>query len=351
VRRLEMQSDRSNKDLRSLLPVSLSERVGGPHPYPRFFRYLIFGVSFLGILLVLLAAYGSDHLPRAQARTGAVTELEEIDLVVRSELPLEVNDRIDRWVHRYLGADRATFEMYLVRQGLYATMIREKLRERGMPAELLYIPMIESAFNPDAISEVSATGMWQFMEPTARAYGLLVNESIDERRDPVRATDAALDYLQELYGIFGSWPLAVAAYNAGPETIRQALRRSGGSEGAWKEDLFWKIRDELPLKNREYLPKLLAVALISQNIEHFGFREVEPLRPYEFEGVLVPGGTTLAAVARSLNIPLQALRDLNPHLLQDAAPAGAAHLMRVPPGEGHDVAMALPPVRTSRRGD
>jgi membrane-bound lytic murein transglycosylase D len=277
--------------------------------------------------------------------------LEEIDFVVRSELPLEVNDRIDRWVERYLDADRATFEMFLERQGLYATMIREMLHDRGMPAELLYIPMIESAFTPDAVSEVSASGMWQFMEATARSYGLVVNETIDERRDPVRATEAALDYLEELHGIFGSWPLAVAAYNAGPETIRRALERSGGEGGLWKEDLFWKIRDELPLKNREYLPKLLAVAFISQNFEHFGFREVQPLRPYEFEGVLVPGGTTLAAVAKSLDLPLQTLRDLNPHLLLDAAPAGESHLLRVPPGEAREVAMARTPERTSLRGD
>jgi membrane-bound lytic murein transglycosylase D len=200
-----------------------------------------------------------------------------------------VNDRIDRWVHRFLGADRVTFEMFLEREGLYGAMIREKLEDRGMPAELVYIPMIESGFAPDAVSEVSAVGIWQFMETTARAYGLVVNEAVDERLDPVRATDAALDYLEDLHMIFGSWPLAVAAYNAGPEAIRRALQRSGGGKGTWKEDLFWTIRDELPAKNREYLPKLLAVALISQNAEDFGFADVRPLPAHDATMALAPG--------------------------------------------------------------
>jgi len=347
-----MPLNRPKGDFSAFIPPLKSVTRGGSSSFPPSVRYLLFGVLLLAFSLILLAAHGAGHLgrPVVQEDAGAGTD-EATSSFVRSELPLEVNDRIDRWVRRYLVEDRATFEMFLQRQGLYGEMIRERLEARGMPAELLYIPMIESAFDAEATSEGSAVGIWQFMDATARAYGLVVDESIDERRDPVRATEAALDYLSDLHEMFGSWPLAVAAYNAGPEAVKSALRRAGGVEGAWKEDLFWKIRGELPIKNREYLPKLLAVALISQNAAHFGFRGVLPLPPYEFDSVLVPGGTTLGEIARSLNLPINTLRDLNPHLLADAAPKGGTHLLRVPRGDAREVASVFSTGNRSGRGN
>ena len=120
-------------------------------------------------------------------------------------LPIEVNDRVERWIERYQTVERVTFERYLERRGLYESMIRGKLRARGMPEELIYLAMIESGFAPDAVSPVAATGVWQFMANTARAEGLRVDTWVDERRDPVRATDAALEYLERLHERFGSW--------------------------------------------------------------------------------------------------------------------------------------------------
>lgn len=257
-----------------------------------------------------------------------------------NRLPMEVNGRVERWVHRFLGEDRKGFEEYLVREGLYGNLIREKLRERDMPEQLLYLAMIESGFSPSATSAVAASGVWQFMGSTARAYGLTVDSWVDERRDPVRATDAALDYLEELHAEFGSWYLAAAAYNAGPGRVKRALRQAGVARAS-DEDVYWTIIDRLPRETREYVPKLLAAALLAEQAEHFGF-EVERSLPYLFDRVVVPGGVSLVEVAEALEIGASLLREMNPHLIRGATPPDRSVLVRVPVGEAQRVVALLP---------
>jgi membrane-bound lytic murein transglycosylase D len=142
-----------------------------------------------------------------------------------AQLPTELNERVEHWMLRFSTWDRPEFEETLSRAGLYSDMIRGKLRARGMPEELVYLAMIESGFLTNARSHVLATGMWQFMDPTARAYGLRIDGYVDERRDPVKATDAALEYLSDLYQQYNSWYLAAAAYNAGSTRVSLALAR------------------------------------------------------------------------------------------------------------------------------
>ena len=143
----------------------------------------------------------------------------------RGRLPIEVNEAVERWMFHLTTNRKSVFEYVLSRAGLYSDMIRTKLRERGMPEELLYLALIESDFYTNARSHASASGMWQFMEPTARRYGLRIDAYVDERYDPVGATDAALDYLNDLYKQFGSWYLATAAYNVGEVRVSDVLRR------------------------------------------------------------------------------------------------------------------------------
>ena len=178
-----------------------------------------------------------------------------------AQLPID-NERVEHWMVRFSTTAKLEFEQTLSRAGLYSDMIREKLNARGMPEELVYLAMIESGFLTNARSTVLATGMWQFMDPTARALGLRIDAYVDERRDPVKATDAALVYLSELYQQYGSWYLAAAAYNAGPTRVTLALsRRSVGRaangifhhaaadenlDGQGDEDLYWEIVDHLP---------------------------------------------------------------------------------------------------------
>jgi membrane-bound lytic murein transglycosylase D len=208
-----------------------------------------------------------------------------------------------------------------------------------MPEELLYLAMIESGFVTTATSRVSASGVWQFMGATARAFGLKVDYWVDERRDPVRATDAALDYLEELYEMLGSWYLAAAAYNAGPAVVQRALDREKATLPD-DEDIYWRIAEYLPTETRNYVPKMLAATLIAQQPEHFGFA-VEKSFPYLFDQVLVPGGTSLVQVSRALGVHPALIRELNPHLIRGVTPPGGGHLVRVPQGDSHRLVATL----------
>ncbi len=330
----------SKQENAELMEEPSTDRPRSTHPGARAsarpVRQVFYGTGVIAGLLILLAATGGRggeapetpfHVPDATSH------------LLETRLPMEVNDRVERWVNRFLNQDREGFEEYLVREGLYGAMIRDKLRSRDMPEQLLYLAMIESGFSPAATSPVAASGIWQFMGATARGYGLVVDAWVDERRDPVRATDAALDYLEELYEEFGSWYLAAAAYNAGPARVQQAMRQSGVSSET-DEAVYWTIIDRLPRETREYVPKILAAALLAEQAEHFGF-DVEQSLPYLFDRVVVPGGVSLAEIAASLELPTSLLREMNPHLIRGATPPGRSVLVRVPVGESQRVVASL----------
>ena len=271
---------------------------------------------------------------------GVVLEVSDAAAeLISIRLPVDVNEQVEYWIGRFTGPQRRDFEAYLVREGLYGGMIRERLRSRGMPEDLLYMAMIESGFLATAISPVTASGVWQFMQPTARAYGLVVDEWVDERLDPVRATGAALDYLEELYAEFGSWYLAAAAYNAGPGRVARTIQRH--SPTSLKDDeLYWEIQAHLPGKNRAYVPKMLAAAVLVREADRFGF-EVEKSLPYLFDQVLVPNGTTLAALAAALDVPDSLLSELNPHLIRGTVPPDRSYVVRVPKGDSNRLVAEL----------
>jgi membrane-bound lytic murein transglycosylase D len=261
-------------------------------------------------------------------------------VVQRPDVPDWAHERVDYWIGRFTSDQRPTFEVFLTQEGAFGQLIRERLRERGMPPRLLYMAMIESGLRPAAVSHVSAVGVWQFMGPTAQAYGLRVDEWVDERRDPVRATDAALDYLDWLHDRYGSWYLAASAYNAGPSRVDRALRRTGIGIPA-SDEAYWKIRPFLPFETREYVPRLLAASALAEDPVEYGFADVEGHRPYEFDEVWVPGGTTLVRVARSLDEEYRVLWALNPHLIQGRVPPGRPYPLRVPLGSAFEVVASL----------
>lgn len=254
-------------------------------------------------------------------------------------LPVEMNEEVEAWMERFLTDQRPAFTRFLEREGLYSEMIREGLRIRGMPEELVYLAAIESGYSPRARSRVAATGMWQFMTPTAQAFGLRIDEYVDERKDPIRATEAALDYLQSLHDRFGSWYLAAAAYNAGPSRVARVVRRHAG-DATGEEALYWEIVEHLPAETRAYVPKMLAAILLGQAAREYGF-DVEPARPIRFDRVWVPGGTTLRRVAEAVDLPLTQIRELNPHLLRGVTPPGEPFGIRVPPGRSPLVVASL----------
>ena len=264
-------------------------------------------------------------------------------------IPLETNARVEHWIDEFQTTRRDEFQSLLDRRGEFEGMIRRKLRERGMPEELLYLAMIESGLSPKAVSHVSAVGIWQFMGPTARQFGLRVDDYVDERRDPVRATDAALDYLQWLYDRFGSWYLAAAAYNAGPGRLERILHlHADGRTG--DEDIYWEVQRHLPRETRDYVPRLVATTILANEAEQLGF-DTASAPAYEYDMVFVPGSTTLASLAKSLNIDSGILRDLNPHLIRGVTPPKEIYGVRVPRGEGPTLMASLAPSSGGVRAD
>jgi membrane-bound lytic murein transglycosylase D len=178
--------------------------------------------------------------------------------------------RVDYWIDRFQTDRRSDFEIFLQRKGRYQDMIRARLRARGMPEDLLYLAMIESGFDPNIRSPAGAVGIWQFIAETGRRYGLRINRSLDERRDPVKSTDAALSYLQTLYGRFGSWYLAAAAYNTGENRVGRIMREVFGRERGTDRD-YYRIWERLPSETRDYVPLMIAAARISKSPHTYGF--------------------------------------------------------------------------------
>lgn len=177
--------------------------------------------------------------------------------------------RIDKWVTRLTTSLRGDFQQSLQRMAKYEGMINAKLDARGMPRGLIYLALIESNFNPTAKSPVKAVGMWQFMSATARQFGLSVGSRVDERKDPAKATDAALAYLDQLHGRFGSWYLAAAAYNSGQGTVSKALRTVTGKTTGTDAD-FFRILPILPKETQDYVPKLIATARVGSDRAKYG---------------------------------------------------------------------------------
>ncbi len=294
----------------------------------------ILPLAAIGAAVLSMLLYQPFGHPSARPARGSGDELPV------ARLPVEVNERVDYWIDRFSTDQRRTFEQYMSRKGLYEDLILERLRERGMPDELVYLAMIESGFEPRAASQVAAVGLWQFMGPTARQYGLRVDDWVDERRDPLRATDAALTYLQWLHDRYDSWYLAAAAYNAGHGRVDRALRRGGARSVDGDVDLYWDIIDHLPRETRDHVPKLLAATVLARDPGARGF-EIRPDGAYAFDEVWVPGGTPLRNVARGLDVPTQLLRDLNPHLIRGATPPGGSYGLRVPVGRTAQVVASI----------
>lgn len=264
------------------------------------------------------------------------------------DLPIEYNERVQFWMDYFDTRGREQFAVYLARMGRYEEMIRGALRERGMPEDLIYLALVESGFSPVARSHASAVGLWQFIAGTARRYGLEVSTYVDERRDPIKSTEAALDYLEDLYERFGSWYLAAAAYNTGENRVERILRQhAGGARG--DDALYWQISNRLHRETRNYVPKMLAAAILSTYRDHYGFGDVEPELPEAYEVVTIPDATEFAVIAEAAGVEADAIRRLNPQFTRRLTPPGRAVEVRIPAGRAEAFAVAYAEIPPDQR--
>lgn len=245
-----------------------------------------------------------------------------------------------RFMERFAYQQPDVFAGWLARRARYEAMILPQLAAHGVPADMVHLALIESGYDPDARSHADAVGMWQFIESTARLEGLEVSAWVDDRRDPQRATVAAARHLAGLYERFGSWYLAAAAYNGGAGRIERALdARAGGARGA--DSLFWLIQPVLPRETREYVPKLLAAALVGRSPTSFGIGAVapEPLEP--LDTVLVHDATELEVAAALAGVDPARVRRLNGRYVRGSTPPGRSAPIVLPRGAGQRFLDAL----------
>ena len=262
------------------------------------------------------------------------------------DLPNLDHERVDFWVERFTTDRRDDFTRFLERSGRYVPMISVKLEEREMPQDLIYLAMIESGFNPTAYSHAAASGLWQFIAETGQRYGLDINRAVDERNDPVKATDAALDYLTYLHNRFDSWYLAAAGYNTGENRVARIMREVTGSEKG-SEYSYYEIWDRLPRETRDYVPLMVAAARIAKEPDRYGFGNVELEAPLSYEEVVVDPATPLEAIAKAAGITLDAIQDLNPHFTLTRTRNDQRQLVRVPEGTRTAFMVNWPTVRES----
>jgi len=260
------------------------------------------------------------------------------------------HERVKYYIDFFRGPARDRMTIWLGRLPVYEPMVRQRFEAAGLPSDLVYLGLIESGYSNVAVSRSRAVGMWQFMRGTARWIGLRVDRWVDERRDPVKATDAAARYLATLAQQFGgSYFLAAAAYNAGPGRVSRGLSRMGpvvteepadsGSldgedEDVWSDEHFFSLADTRYIRKetKDYVPKLIAAALIAKNPEAYGFPAPPPVEPFPLDSIVVPDMTGLDVIADLAGVSAAEIRELNPHYLRLVTPPRTPAVVRLPAG-------------------
>jgi membrane-bound lytic murein transglycosylase D len=277
----------------------------------------------------------TSPLPEIDPFAEAFAESLRFSKLPSPTYPLVLNDEVQFFIERFTGSHREVVGLWVSRSGRFREMIRGVLQKQGLPEDLAYTAMIESGYNPLAVSRVGAKGMWQFMPGTARRYGLRVDHWVDERLDPEKSTVAAAAYLRDLHGMFGSWTLAQAAYNAGEVTVLRAIRATGSKD-------FWTLARSRYLRRetKDFVPQIQAATHIGRDLAKYGF-EMGEVGPVAVETVVVPPATDLKRLAPSAGVSVETLRSLNAVLVRAVTPPGAPYTLRVPTGTGGAVVAAV----------
>ncbi len=235
--------------------------------------------------------------------------------MIASVIQLPYNDVVKRYILAYTGRIHSRMENILGLAQFYFPMIEEELDRQGLPLELKMLPVIESALYPKAISRAGAAGLWQFVLPTGKAFGLEVNSFVDQRMDPVTSTRAACLYLKQLYGMYGDWTLAIAAYNCGPGNVNKALKRAPNAQ------TYWDIYDYLPKETRGYIPSFIAATYAYTFHKAHGIEPRTASLPFSVDTVTICKMTHFEQVSSTLGTSMEVLRELNPQYKMDIVPA------------------------------
>jgi membrane-bound lytic murein transglycosylase D len=276
-----------------------------------------------------------DGLGQYKGKTYYLEGAEELNLENNYfDIPVTYNDQVKKWMSYFLNRGRPFFERYTERAGRYAPILGAILEEHGLPRDLIFLAMAESGFNNVAKSWAAAVGPWQFMPYTGKMYGLEQDWYRDERRDPIKATVAAARYLTKLYDDFGQWEVAAAAYNAGEGKLGRAIKK-------YKSEDFWHLTKGKYLKDetKNYVPKIMALAIIGKNLKSFGFDDVEFHEPLDFDEVTVGAGTDLVKLSEQMGVEFEEIQRLNPEVLRWFTPPNIAeYRLRLPPNSAEKFA-------------
>ncbi|MBC7370408.1 MAG: LysM peptidoglycan-binding domain-containing protein [Bdellovibrionaceae bacterium] len=252
-------------------------------------------------------------------------------------IPTEVNPLVEQWVGYFQGRGRRHMERYLARSTRYEKLMKKVLKDNGLPEDLFYIALIESGFNTQARSHAAAVGYWQFIRGTGKRYGLEISALVDERKDPVLATQAAAEYFKGLYSVFGSWYLAMASYNVGENRVKREVMNH------YTRD-FWELakKKRFPKETIHYIPKFIAAKLIAKDPEKYGFAELDYMAPIEFDHITVDTAINLRVMAEKMGINYEEFKDLNPKFKGEVAPLKANNKLelRIPPGTSEAATVA-----------
>jgi len=252
-------------------------------------------------------------------------------LEITFDIPMTLNEKVELYIHYFTNRMRDRFSTWLARSERYLPMMKKTFKEKGLPEDLTYLALIESGFSNKAYSRAKAAGQWQFMKGTGKRYGLRIDRWMDERRDPEKATEAAADYLTDLYGMFNDWHLAAAGYNAGEGKIGRAIKKYDTND-------FWQLSQPkykyLKSETKNYVPQLIAAAMIAKEPAKYGFDDIEFHAPLTYETVTINGMRDLREIARTAECSLEDIQLLNPELKTKFTPPNYPdYELKVPMGK------------------
>ena len=303
---------------------------------------LILLVVGVVIILPFQQLQAQDQAPQQQGPAGIPSQLKppsedvaQLDEIIDDaadikpyHIPMILNDSVENHLEYFKTRGRDVFQLWLDRSARYIPVMRDIFKEKNLPEDLVYVAMIESGFNPYAVSWARAVGPWQFMPATGKLYGLKIDWWIDERKDPIKSTYAAAEHLKDLHNLFGSWPLALASYNAGAGKVQRAVLRT-------RSDDFWDLKASRYIRKetKNYVPKYMAATIIAKNPGAYGFI-ASKYDPYKFDEVVVEQSTDLRLIARCAGCSYGEIKELNPEIRRWVTPPQfSRYTLRIPAGK------------------